>query len=469
MKIIVALMLVAIPTAGVHAGEVAYFRHDGGVAGDDDATYPEQLDPAANLLWRVPLAKGHSTPCVHGDAIFLTTVENDVLATVALDRASGQTRWRQICPAKTIEAFHATGSPAVATVACDGPRVFAFFGSFGLLCYDRTGTLLWSKPLGPFQDEFGAGSSPILVDGKLILNEDHDLNSYLIAVDAATGKTLWQTPRENATRSYATPVVWQSPSGKQLIVAGALRLSAYDVTDGRLGWTIDGLARIVNTTPASDGKLLYVATWSPGGDPEARIAMDAWPDARAQWDKDKDGKLRREEVNNPEVLDRFYRIDLNQDQGLDEAEWTKYARVFELARNSMVAVRPGGTGDITSKAIVWEHTKNLPYVPSPLVYRGLVFLVKNGGIATTLDAATGKLIKQGRLPGTSDYYASPVAASGKVYFASEKGTLCVVSAEGAWRVLHSHDLAERTVATPVLSGGRVFVRTEAALYCFGPR
>src|SRR6185295_9673795 len=136
--------------------------------------------------------------------------------------------------------FHNEGSPAAATVACDGKRVFSFFGSFGLLCYDVDGKPLWTKKLGPFRDEFGSASSPILLDDKVILCEDHDLDSYLIAVRQDTGDTVWQTSRDGFTRSYSTPVVCQVGGKKQVIVSGALQLVAYDPDNGRQLWALDG-------------------------------------------------------------------------------------------------------------------------------------------------------------------------------------------------------------------------------------
>lgn len=445
-------------------GELSYFRHNGGIA-EGDRKLPEQLDETTQK-WRVPLASGHSTPCVWGDAVYLTTFENNQLATVALDRRTGELRWRQVAPTTRIEPFHSTSSPAAATPACDGQRVYVFFGSFGLLCYDLDGQLVWSREMGPFQDEFGAASSPILVDGKLIVSADHDRESFVMALDAATGKTIWKTDRQGFTRSYATPVAFTVEGRRQIIVAGALQLVAYDADNGKKLWWVNGLARIVNTTPAQALGLLFVATWSPGGDTDQRLAMDPWPRAVKKLDKNGDGKLARAEVEDPEVLDRFFRIDLNQDKNLDEQEWAKYARVFELAQNSLLAIRPGGSGDITEKAVVWEYRKGLPYVPSPLAYHGVLYMVKTGGILTALDAAKGRLLKQLRLPSNEGYYASPVAGDGKVYLASEPGMLTVVSAGAKAAVLSSRDLAERTMATPVIAGGQIYVRTEKALYCF---
>lgn len=451
---------------GARAEKLTFFRSDRGLAAADATALPEQLDAPGALVWRQELPAGHSTPCVCGQKVFVTTFDGQRLATVGLDAATGKVLWQQVAPATAIEKYHATGSPAASTPACDGQRVYVFFGSYGLLCYDLEGKLVWSKPLGPFQDEFGAASSPILAGGKLILNEDHDLNSFLLAVDPADGRTLWQTPREGVTRSYATPMLWTVAGRPQLVVAGALELTGYDLDTGRPLWTRDGFARIVNTTPVADGDLLYVATWSPGGDSESRVRMEPWAQASQQWDKDHNGKLSRNEVNNPDVLDRFYRIDLNQDQGIDEKEWTKYASVFDRAQNVLMALRPGVSASSGPADVAWEYRKGLPYVSSPLVYRGVVYLVKDGGIVTTLDAATGKVLKQARARGGGGYYASPVAGDGKVYLASDKGVITVLKAAGQWEILASHDLGERICATPVIQDGRLYLRSEKAVYCY---
>lgn len=464
LLLFVAIAAAAPVCAAAPAGESSYFRHDGGIA-PDDRKLPERLDETTQK-WRLPLASGHSTPCVYGDSIYVTTFENNQLATVALDRRTGRPRWTQVAPTTRIEEYHSTSSPAAATPACDGERVYVFFGSCGLLCYDLKGQLVWSRELGPFQDEFGAASSPILVDGNVIISADHDRDSFVMALDAGTGKTLWKTDRPGFTRSYATPVALTIAGRQQIIVAGALQLAAYDADDGKKLWWVNGLARIVNTTPAQALGLLFVATWSPGGDTDDRLSMDPWPQAVKKLDANGDGKLSREEVDDPEVLDRFFRIDLNQDKNLDEAEWKKYARVYELAQNTLLAIRPGGSGDVTEKAVVWEYRKGLPYVPSPLVYRGVLYMVKAGGVFTALDAPSGRLLKQLRLPSNEGYYASPVAGDGKIYLAGEPGTLTVVSAGPKAAVMASRDFAERTMATPVIADGQIYVRTEKALYCF---
>jgi outer membrane protein assembly factor BamB len=457
-------LLCCLPIIATAGEPVAYFRAEHGVI-DKAGTLPEAVDSGDAIVWRVPIAKGHSTPTISGDAIYLTTFDDGKLKTVCLDRTTGAERWSQTAPSERIEPYHPTGSPAAASCACDGQRVYTFFGSYGLLCYDVGGKPVWSLPMKPFQDEFGAPSSPVVVDGKLLLNEDHDLDSFLLCVDAATGKELWRARRDGFTRSYATPIVVERGGRRQVIVCGALQMVGYDLATGEQLWTVDGLARIVNTTPAVVGDLLYVSTWSPGGDTDARAAMEPWDIALKQWDANNDKQLTREECTNKDVLDRFYRIDLDQDQHLSEGEWVKYARVFELARNSVMVLKMANDGG--PPRLMWQYEKGIPYVPSPLVYRDVLYLIKDGGILTTFDAAGGSVLKLARMRGTGNYYASPVAGDGKVYLVSEKGVLTVLKAGGEPETLASHDFAERTVATPVAADGKLYVRTEAALYCLG--
>jgi outer membrane protein assembly factor BamB len=455
-------MVLAVACCVASAQATIYFRHDGGVPAADEPALPEQLD-ADHLVWKQPLPPGHSTPSIVGDRMLLTAEDSGELITLCLDRASGKLLWRQAVRAEKLEKVHVEGSPAAASVACDGKRVFSFFGSYGLMCYDMDGKAIWSKPLGPFRDEFGAASSPIVVDGKVILNEDHDLDSFLIAVRQVDGETVWQTPRDGFTRSYATPVVWKTDGRKQLVVAGALQLMAYDLADGRPIWSLDGFARIVNTTPARFNDLLYVCTWSPGGDSDARIAMEPWDRALELWDKNKSARLENEELPLGEVRSRFFRIDLNGDQALDEPEWNKYARLFELAQNRLVALRASDAGP---PQVVWEYKRGLPYVSSPLLYRGQVVLVKDGGIVTLLDARNGSLIKQGRARGDGNYYASPVGGDGKIFVASGGGVVSVLRAGPKIDIISSRDFSERIAATPVIADGRIYLRTEKALYCF---
>ena len=452
------------------AGEVSYFRSDGGIA-TSTGPLPDQLDAPGVVRWRVPIDSGHSTPVVSGTRIFVTTYRaaERQLATVALDAENGKVLWQRPAPTERIEDYHrGTGNPAASTPACDGEHLYVFFGSYGLICYDLEGQPLWQQRLGPFQDEYGASSSPVLIDGKLILCEDHDLNSFLIALDARTGRTLWKVPRPDAVRSYSTPAVWTQDGRKELLVAGALQLAAYAVDTGEKLWWVNGLARIAIPVPAAEGPMVFTASWTPGGDPGKRLALDNWSTALSKWDSNHDGKLSRAEIHDPEVLDRFFRMDLDQSGDLDQHEWERHAEVFRRAENAALGWKPVGHGDLTGSALVWKHQRGAPYVASPLAHRGIFWMVKDGGIVTKLDATTGQLLQEERLPGAmGGYYASPVLADGKVYFAGELGVVSVVAEERDWRVLSSRNFHEKIYASPVVENGRLFIRTDQALYRLG--
>lgn len=448
-------------------GGAKYFRSEAGL-GHEPGRLPERLDSPAALRWRVKMDSGHSTPLVWKDKIFLTTFRSGAaeLAVVALDRVHGQLLWRRAVPAAKIERTHAIGSPATATPACDGQRLYVFFGSFGLICYDLEGGKLWEHPLGPFQDEFGAGSSPIVVDGKVILNQDHDIDSFLIALDGATGRTVWKADRPDAVRSYSTPVLWNRNGRQEVLVAGALELASYAPETGQKLWWTYGLARIVIPTPVPSGDTIYVASWTPGGDPGQRVTLDRWTIALEKWDKNQDSQLTQAEVDNPDVLDRFFRMDRNQDDRLDQKEWERHAEVFRRAQNALLAIKPRTAGELPAKDTLWKYTRGIPYVATPLLDQGRLWMVKEGGIVTVLEAGNGRLLMQERLPGPGNYFSSPAAADGKIFFASENGVVSIVANRPEWRVISSHNFQEKIYATPVLERGQVFIRTDQSLSCF---
>lgn len=464
--LVAAVLFCWLPTA-VSAADVTYFRHDYGVS-SGSIPLPDDLSKPESLLWRTELGTGISSPCVHGDRIFLTTFDKATseLATVALNRTTGDLVWKAPVQTTRIEEVHRVGSPAACTSACDGERVYSFFGSYGLLCYTMDGALLWSRAMGPFQDEFGASSSPILVDDFVILNEDHDVDCTLMAIDKFTGETRWTAPRDGFTRSYSTPILLETEGERSLVVAGALKLVAYETGTGKPKWWVDGLSRIVDPTPVyADGRI-FVATWTPGGDSSSRISMEPYDEALATYDADQDEAIAKTELSEGPVLQRFFRIDLDQNGKLSRSEWDAHSRVFELAQNTAMAIQPGGIGNVTASAIKWTYRRGLPTVPSSIVYDGVMYMVKDSGIITSLDARTGDLMKQGRSRGPGNYYASIVAGDGKVYLASEKGVVTVLQAGRDWSIVSSHDFGERLMATPAISDGRIYIRTDEAMYCF---
>jgi outer membrane protein assembly factor BamB len=447
-----------------------YFRRDGGVPSLEANLMPERLNSPGVLHWRTGIDSGHSSPIACNGRIFLTTYNtaSKELATLALAADSGRILWKRIAPAARIEEFSSTtGSAAQATPACDEGRVYVFFGSYGLICYDHQGKQLWEKRMGPFQDEYGSASSPILIDDKVIIQQDHDVDSFLMALDRKTGKVIWRSERPGATRSFSTPAVWTRNGRKELLVAGSLELAGYDPSNGKRLWWISGLARIVIPTPVPSGDRVYMASWTPGGDSAMRIQMDSWAEALHKWDKNNDGKLTKDEITDKIMNDRFFPMDLDQSGDLRQEEWERYAAIFQHAQNGILAIRPSNSGgEQNENAVIWKSSSGAPYVATPLLDRGILWTVRDGGIVTKISAAEGKVLQTKRLADMGNYYASPVSADGKAYIASRQGVLTVIANDPDWSVVETHDFMEGLYATPLIAEGRLFIRTEKALYCF---
>jgi outer membrane protein assembly factor BamB len=430
---------------------------------------PTEIGPKQYVLWKTPLPNGHSSPVVHGNRIFLTGISDSKLFTLAIDCATGKEVWRTEVPHKTLEKVHKIGNHAQSTAATDGQHVVVFFGSAGLFCYDRDGKEIWRVPMGPFKTDFGAATSPIIVDGRVILNQDYDNDSSLTVYDVKNGKQIWKIDRNEFGVGYATPMIWTVNGKKQIVQAGTSRVVGYDFDSGKEVWTVRSMARVGNMTPSiGPDNTLYVAGWAAGADPGDIIALPDFDEMLKKQDANKNGALDAKEIMGP-AKDRFSQFDRNRDDKIDRAEWDSMRKIFAAAKNRMVAIRPGGVGDVTTTHVLWEQSKQIPYVPSPLVYNDVIFLAKNGGLVSSLDPKTGKTLKFDRVPGRGNYYSSPVGGDGKVYLLSEQGELTVISAKADWEVLHTVDFGEPIFATPALVAGRIYLRTAGHLYCFGAK
>jgi outer membrane protein assembly factor BamB len=440
--------------------------------------YPGQFGPGLHVAWEVSLPPGISSPCVVRDRILLTAFVREPgapaegtagkrLVTLALDRASGKVVWERAAPIDRLEEVHSIGSPATPTPASDGDTVHVFFGSYGLLAYDLQGQILWQRPLGPFKNNYGQASSPIVVGERVFQLCDQDIDSFLLAVDRRTGKTLWERPRPGFPRGFSTPIVWDAGSGPQLLVAGTLRLIAYHPGDGRELWSVGGLARIVNTLPVLGEGLLFAATYAPGGDAEERISMEPFAEFARRHDADRDGHLALSELPDGPFRVRFPQIDVDKDGRITPREWDDMGRIFEEARNCILAVRPGGQGDATATHVAWTYARGTPYVPSPLYLEGRVYTVKDSAIFTCLEAQTGKVLRAGRLAGApGNYYSSLVATPQQILAVSQAGVVSFIRPGADWEVVATADLGETCMATPALADGRVYLRTEKRLFCF---
>ncbi len=473
------LLLAALPAfgqwpqfRGPNASGVAAGAHD----------LPVEFGPEKNSVWKVDLPPGHSSPVIAGGRIFITAAEGESLKevsknktadtgqgkllTICLDQATGKVLWRSVMPRPRREQYQVTNSAASPSPVTDGHTVYAFFGDFGLIALDWNGKEKWRHPLGPFNNTNGHGTSPILEGDLLVLLCDQDSGSYLIAVDKNTGKTRWKVERSEISRGYATPVIFRPKSGPvEVIVPGAYLLVSYAVETGEKLWWVRGMSWHPKSVPVISGDMIFVHSWESGGEAEAPTETPTFEETLEKYDTNKDGFLSPEEL--PERLRRgFIDLDMDQDGRVDRREWDFY-RARRSARNSLLAIRHGGRGDLTATNVVWSMQKYLPNVPSPLYVEDVLYIVKDGGIMTSLDPATGKILKQARLSGApGTYYSSPVAGDGKIYAISLEGKVTVIKAAKEWEVLGVNDLDDECLATPAIVEDRIYIRTRSRLYCF---
>ncbi len=444
------------------------FRGWDGLGIAEGAEPPAHFNAESNVLWKTTLPTGHSSPCIWGNRIFLTGFDGTKLETICVDRNTGSVIWRATAPAEKIEPVHRIANPASSTCATDGVRLFSYFGSFGLIAYDFGGKERWRAPLPAPMVEFGTGTSPIVSGDLVFIVCDQDQGSFLLALDKRTGKTVWRTDRAEFRRSFSTPTIWKHNGGEELVVPGSIWLTSYNLNDGTERWRYSGTSRVANSIPVFGDGLLFNASWNIGGDEGERIALPGFEEFARENDKDRDGKLNRAEIPAGPVRDRFTQMDLNKDSSVTTSEWANMADMFAKAENAVIALRPGGVGDITKTHVAWKSTRSLPYVSSPLFYRGRLYTVKNGGLLSCYEAKTGKILYQDeRLGAPGDYYSSAVAVGGTIFVASQKGVVTIVSVGDKFEVIARNDLRDPIFATPAIVDGALYLRTTGALIAFG--
>ena len=398
-----------------------------GVA-DSDADPPVAWGADKNIRWRTSLpGKGHSTPIVSGERIFLTTAipigealppkystapgthdgvpvtHRHEFAVLAVNRADGKILWQRTVHQKVPhEGGHYTGSLASNSVVTDGELVFAFFGTHGLHCLTVDGEVKWSKQFGVMQTKHGHGESatPVLHGDTLVINWDHDGQSFVVALDKRTGKQRWKVDRNEET-SWASPIVYEHEGKPQLIISGTNRVRGYDLNDGRVIWECGGMASNIVATP---------------------VAADGMVFAGSSYEK-----------------------------------------------RALLAIRlAGAKGDITdTRQVAWSRFRGTPYVPSPLLYGGsLYFLTHYQGILSRVDAKSGE-DRPGaiRLDGITNIYASPVAAANRIYITDLDGTTLVLSHADKPRVLAINRLNDTIAASAAIAGNELFLRGQKFLYC----
>jgi outer membrane protein assembly factor BamB len=391
------------------AGGDAYWPRWRGPSGQGLAVgsgYPDRWSDTDGVLWRTPVpGRGHSSPIVWGDRIFLTTAfEDGRVAILGFRRSDGARLWQTVGPDRTPEARHPKNSLASPTPTTDGRRVYASFGNKGLMAVDYEGRLLWHESLGRYDAYHGTAGSPLLYRDRLVVFQDHRGGTaggaFIAAFDAATGRELWRTARQGSV-GWSTPIAIRAFDRDEIIVSSQQRVHAYDPDTGRELWRCAGnLYEVIPTPVVGHGKV-FCSSGRAG---------------------------------------------------------------------PTLAIRPGGSGDVTRTHLEWQSPRGSPFVPSPLLYGEYLFLVNDmTSIATCLDAATGALVWQGRLGAAAreSFSASPVAADGKVFFTNDDGETFVVRAGPRFELLHVNRLNARVLASPALVDGIWYFRTERELVAIG--
>jgi len=392
---------------------------------------PLEWSEERNVRWKVEIpGRGKSSPIVWGEHVFVLTAvpaladgeEGDGVTesgsgfmrkidagaeqrftVMALNRGDGSTAWSHVArQALPHEGTHGDGSWASSSAVTDGVRLIAHFGSNGLFAYDLEGNQLWEVQLGKMETRkgFGEGSSPALHGDTVVVQWDHEGPSFVVALDASTGKEKWRQERDEPT-SWATPLVVEVEGRPQVVTAGTNRIRAYDLETGALLWDCAGLTLNAIPSPVQANGTAYLMSGFQG----------------------------------------------NQ------------LRAIRLA---------GAKGDITdTENVLWEHDKDTPYVPSPLLVGGVLYFTKsNSGILTAFDVESGEaLYGPERLETVENVYASPVAAAGRIYVASRDGVVEVLALGAEHEVLASNTLDESFDASPALAGGELYLRGARSLYC----
>ena len=366
------------------------------------------FSPSTGVRWYVEVpGQGNSSPAVWGDSVFLTTAIADAdppaLAVLCYDRNDGRLLWK--APAGTAAGqTHTKNGYASATVATDGQRVYSSFASAGLFCHDFSGKELWRAELGKLDHIYGNASSPTLYKNLVIQLCDAEATSSIAAFDKLSGKQVWRTPRPS-TGCWTTPVVVESQ------VAGRPRAEL--VVNGTCGASSDERL-VIAYDPANGQELWRVRGTAQLVTPTILIG---------------DGLIYSTSGRNGPIM----------------------------------AIRPGGSGDVTDSRVAWRLNGGGPYIPTGVIYRQRLYIINDTGILSCFDAASGKLIWKDRLRG--NFTASLVAADGRIFAIDEQGTVFVFAAADSFQLIAENPMGGRVLATPAIAGKEMFLRTESRLYC----
>lgn len=451
--------------AAGYGEEWSRFRGPNGSGVSRDTGFPAEFGREKNLVWRTPVRPSKSSPVLTDRHIFLAAFHEGKLFTQCFDRKSGKLLWERTQERSRNEVANALNEPASITPVTDGENVYVFFKDLGLVSYDAAGNLRWKVLLGPFTNSMGMASSPILSGDLVVLVADQEEGSYIAAFDRRNGEIRWKTARTEGD-GWGTPVLYEPGGGAPALILTASRsqFGAHQLLDGKRTWSQSDLSPAIVASPVLGRETFY--TFGYGHETATPFSTPL-----KKYDKNQDGKLTADEYSTDPLIISIARFGGNRDLIVTQDEWDEKRRKV-TAPSTLVALRlerdPDSPAALRPR-LLWRYERNfVGVIPSPLLYQGVLYLIRNGGILTTFNAETGEVLKLGRVQGAvGGYSASPVAAEGKVYLASEDGKVVVLKAGPEGEVMALNELGESCYATPALSRGNIYLRTSEALYCFG--
>lgn len=462
------------------------------------------IKPGADCqAWRVPVPAGLSSPVLSETKIFLTAENDSELLTLAFDKRTGKELWRRAAPVQASEKVHRAASQASSTPLVDDERVIVYFGSYGLICYDHDGKELWNKAIPTPKSLYGMATSPICFEGTVIMVLDDDRNlpdselasSKVIALDSKTGKDLWETARPFSRSGWSTPIIWKHKEGRDLVVLGHGRLDGYDPENGKGKWHATGFSRETIAVPVADKNHVFGSSSRRGGDGDINTDPTPFWKSLLPFDKNSNGKIERTEMIPPftfpfrpelplghpgfgfpmpdDPKKREERVDWilgwfdkDKDRAWSEEEFMKGFK-NKPGKPLLMAVRPGGSGDVTESHAAWSVNRNIPEIPSPLLHDGIIYLIRAGGVLAATDASNGMTLYRNKVDGLGGQCtASPVCANGHLYLVASHGALAVVATGKEFKTVHSHDLGESSETTPAIDRNSIYIRTEKVLIAY---
>lgn len=444
-SLVVAWSVLCLSPACLRAQtNVAEFLAGRGPQADETVSPPSHWSATENVRWKRDLpGLAWSSPIVWGDRVFLTTAINTG-ETVAprkglyiedldankypkpkdvhqwkvygLDLATGNILWERLAhegiPPKP---HHLKNTLASETPTTDGERLYAYFGNIGLYCFDLDGTPLWSRPFEAYETNLGWGTSisPIVHGGRVYICNDNEQSSHMLALDARTGEELWRVARDEKT-NYSTPYIWENEVRTELVMSGINYARSYDL-EGNLLWQLKGRSVLAIPRPFARFGNLYLTS------------------GHVAW-----------------------------------------------GENPLYAIRPGASGDISPSAepgaalhphLAWYQPKGGPYHPTPLIVGATIYVLYDRGLMAAYDAHTGEEVySRKRIPNGRAFTSSPWTDGETIYCINEDGVTFAIASGPQFEILHTNELAEddMCMATPVVVGDRLLIRSSERIYCIGP-